>query len=105
MRFHKTASGADRLLNLQLGTGEKEDEDGERERERVRERNGGWGVNNTHITGSTDLFLCLSVSPPRGSEGPAYRLQRRGRGNHRSGRPCVRLYLLCRAAHAQRVFE
>lgn len=24
--IHKTASGADRLLNLQLGTGEKEDQ-------------------------------------------------------------------------------
>ena len=27
MCIHKTASGADRLLNLQLGTGGKEDED------------------------------------------------------------------------------
>lgn len=38
MCVHKTASGADRLLNLQLGTGEKEDEDTERERER------NWGL-------------------------------------------------------------
>lgn len=58
MYIHETARRADRLLNLQLGTGEKEDED----REKKREGAGGWSVNNTHITGSTDLFLCLSVS-------------------------------------------
>lgn len=63
MCIHKTERGADRLLNLQLGTRKKEDED----REGERERTGGWGVNNTHIIGSTDLFLCLSVSLPWGT--------------------------------------
>lgn len=38
MWFHKTASRADRVLNLQLWIGEKEDEDRENEKERVRER-------------------------------------------------------------------
>lgn len=43
-----------------------------RELEREREKTGSWGVNNTHITGSTDLFFCLSVSASghRGSSLP-----------------------------------
>lgn len=43
-----------------------------KESSREREKTGSWGVNNTHITGSTDLFFCLSVSASghRGSSLP-----------------------------------
>lgn len=48
----------DRLLNLQAWKwGGKEDEDDE--------GTGSWGVNNVHITASTDLFLRLAVSASR----------------------------------------